>query len=511
MNIRLHQRLNQRLSQLPLQGTLAALLSVIAVRVCLEIFSDNSTPDLAQYLHYILFYLTAFAGMSLLYHVFLRHRELSHTLKLLCFGMAVIILPPLLDLLISGGQGYDMGYIQPESWADFWLQYLTYWKGLAVRYVTPGIRIEILLMVLFTAWYIGSERQSLLRGVVAGLAVYTLMFVLFAFPYLMWQLYNLAGIEISASPQGLTVSYLAVLLPLTLLLARAWDPQAARVFIRDLRLPRILHFLAMPLAGAMIAFSIRQECGICDGGLENFILLLVSVFTAWMYSLISNNIADREIDSINNSNRPLFQGWTLDRYQKAGRLFLVLTLVLAAVVPFRSSFFVLVFLAGYHLYSQPPFRLKRIPVLSKIIIAFNTWVLALAGFTFGGHSPLQFPGRYTWLFLLCFGLALNFIDLKDREADQAGGIRTLPVLLGEKKGRWVTGLLVLASYAAAGLLINYLGVLLVCLAGGVFSLLAILRIKKSDPWIVSGYLVCLAAVMLIVKLPSLEALRQTLF
>ncbi len=498
MNQNAINRLNNRLDTVPLKGIMLSLVAVSIVRTFLEVFSDLFSPAFPQYIHYLLFYLVTIPAIILIFWLFLR-KDMIRIVKLVSIGFIVVMLPPILDLIISGGKGFDIGYIQPQSWADLFHQYLTFWNGLATRYATPGIKIEILIIMLFSGWYIGTVKRSLLLGVLSAFLIYTVMFCLSAFPYLMWQLYNLLGIKISAGPRGFIVSFLLVFIPLFAALAMAWNKKRALTFLRDIPLMRVTHFLLMPLVGVLIHFSLYKKCGICGGGIENFILLLFSVFSACIYSLISNNIADVSIDKINNPDKSLFSGWDPELYRRIGNVFLIISLVLSAIIPFTSSFYILVFLSGYYLYSQPPFRLKRVPVFSKIIIAFNTWALVLAGFTFGGRSPLDFPGKYTWLFLLCFGLALNFIDLKDYKGDKAAGIKTLPVLLGEEKGRLVIGLLMLAGYVTAGLLINYLGVLIVCFLGGIITFIIIMKIRKADPWILTTYLISLVAVLLIVK------------
>jgi 4-hydroxybenzoate polyprenyltransferase len=64
-------------------------------------------------------------------------------------------------------------------------------------------------------------------------------------------------------------------------------------------------------------------------------------------------------------------------------------------------------------------------------------------FLFSGTEQLKdFPPKYSLGILLIFLLAENIKNLKDIEGDRREGIKTLPVLLGEKAGPLGAGILV---------------------------------------------------------------------
>ena len=56
------------------------------------------------------------------------------------------------------------------------------------------------------------------------------------------------------------------------------------------------------------------------------------------------------------------------------------------------------------------------------------------------------PNPEVVILFILFTMAANFIDLKDYEGDKAGGIKTLPTLLGLKKAKLYIGVFFLLNY-----------------------------------------------------------------
>jgi 4-hydroxybenzoate polyprenyltransferase len=235
------------------------------------------------------------------------------------------------------------------------------------------------------------------------------------------------------------------------------QPRLTRELLRDLRVPRILHFVA--LGGLGMALHLRTF-----GSFESLPLgklavaggLLVAALTyAAVFAIVTNNITDLEADRISNPDRPLVRG-TVDKrsYLVAGIFALVWALVIAACTHVALLWGILGISAGYYVYSCPPLRLKRIPIVAKLVIGLNSWIVAVCGFALAGGNPLEFPWIWTVFILVPLSFAANFIDLKDTEGDRATGIATLPVLLGERRARHVIVAGTLATYLMGGILLG---------------------------------------------------------
>lgn len=254
------------------------------------------------------------------------------------------------------------------------------------------------------------------------------------------------------SPSFLTCT-LALLPPLFALLR---NRHVLFILLSDLRFPRILHFLALGGLGAALQLRLQPEAALKNWPdlALSFLLLLASLCYAAIFAIVSNNHFDLEADKISNPDRPLVKGSIAPKtYWQIGIFCQIWALLLAALHSWILFAGILAISLGYALYSCPPFRLKRLPLVAKTIIGLNSWALALTGFALVGGDWQEFPTIWTIFILGPLALAANFIDLKDVEGDGATGIKTLPVLMGLEKARLLMAFAALACYLMAGWLL----------------------------------------------------------
>lgn len=262
--------------------------------------------------------------------------------------------------------------------------------------------------------------------------------------------------SLTGTPQFIfqaAVAAFALILPLLFLLI---TPQLTREILRDLRLPRILHYAALAGLGMALylkAANMQMRVMEADTLLAFFVYVICLAYAA-VFAIITNNMEDLEADRITNRERPLVRG-TVNRkaYLRAGIFCQLMALGMSALVNWEMFAGIVAVSAGYYLYSCRPFRLKRIPLLSKLLIGINSLAVALAGYALLGGNVMEFPWEWMLFILLPLSLAANFVDLKDTDGDRATGIATLPVLLGEKKARIVIAIATAAAYLMAGLLL----------------------------------------------------------
>ncbi len=177
----------------------------------------------------------------------------------------------------------------------------------------------------------------------------------------------------------------------------------------------------------------------------SFAALFLSLLSAWLFSVWENDEADREIDQISNPDRPLLKKeLTIEEWRNIKYLFLFLALSFAFLGGLYLLTFTLLFLIIYHFYSAPPLRLKRFFGISSLLIAGNALIAVWMGFfmAVGTENLRAFPIKYIFGILIIFFLAEHVKNLKDIEGDKKNGIQTLPVLLGPKKGKLITGIFV---------------------------------------------------------------------
>ena len=242
-------------------------------------------------------------------------------------------------------------------------------------------------------------------------------------------------------------------------------PVLTKALLRDLRPIRILHYVALALLGFALFFHEKDITAYFLVAENYFVfpLFILQLTYAAVFAIVTNNIADIETDRISNTQRPLVSGTVaLQPYVVAGALCLFISLLLSILVSLTMFCGILIISAGYFIYSCKPFRLKRFPFLAKLIIGFNSLSVSVCGFVLAGGRLQDFPLLWALFILLPLSLAANFIDLKDTAGDKYGGVRTLPVILGEKKATHLIAFFTFCTYAMAVLIINIGWVYLLC-------------------------------------------------
>ncbi len=236
----------------------------------------------------------------------------------------------------------------------------------------------------------------------------------------------------------------------------ALRPSLVGELARDLRLARILHYVALSGLGAALFLSRPGNRGrLLDSGLQmRFVLFAIALGLAAVFAIVTNNREDLEADRISNPDRPLVRG-SVDpgAYSLAGWLSLFCSLSLSLIVDVRMFLGVLAISLGYFVYSCRPFRWKRVPLVAKLLIGANSLAAAVCGFSLAGGEWRTFPSAWAAYLLVPMALSANFVDLKDTEGDGRTGVATLPVLLGPRRARHVIAAATLVSYAMAGVLL----------------------------------------------------------
>ncbi len=465
---------------LTLAGWAAAFAGIVMIRVVLESVSSPSSggfPALDPFtvVHYGLFYVAMYLLLALVIGAFTRNYASAS--KVLLFGMPVIWLPPLLDLVLT--KGSTMTYLFSTNLLQDFLSFF----GPLSSGITLGIRIEIALALLFVVWYVYRARKSLVQAVLAAVATYAAMFLITALPSVFYALANggvgvlpylanvmrssLLGVGMlpgNVVPLSDTIAlelmfnklmslvYVVLCAVLGILLSYKLAPRKVRAHAHNIRPLRMLQFVCLVLLGALVGFA-----GATLVDMLALLVLVVGWCAAWLYAVCVNDVADEDIDAVSNAERPLIQG-TLSRadFNDAGVLFLLFSLLAAWSAGYYSFIFLLAFTACYYVYSAEPLRLKRFPIVASALIALASLFSLFAGYfllspekTFAAVPLLGVVGV-----LVCFTLGVNVRDLKDIAGDRAAGIATIPTIIaarfGERAAFQVTGaLLALAFFASA--------------------------------------------------------------
>ncbi len=274
-----------------------------------------------------------------------------------------------------------------------------------------------------------------------------------------------------------------ILLPV---LAYPFFPVMVRVLLGDLRIPRILHYVA--LSGLGMALWLREEAHRPQlwqaGTWLKFAVLVICLVYAAVFAIVINNIEDLDADRISNPGRPLVLGRVAMRpYLWAGICCECVALALAFAASVGMGWGILAISAGYFVYSARPMRLKRVPILSKLLIGFNSLCVAVCGYALAGGEWLQFPMAWLLFILIPLSLSANFVDLKDTAGDRLQGVATLPVLLGEAWARHVIAAATLATYLVGAVLLDIAWVYPLNVVGAALHIYFLYRKPYDERWI----------------------------
>ncbi len=485
-------------ADLPLSHYLLTFLFITLLRNFLELMSLHQgirQIDMVTLLHYTLFYLAILLSFVLLFRQVLK-LPIPNLFKLMVPSFTILLLPPIADLLITGGKGFHMSYILPGAHGDLLERYFTYFGEYRNNGVSPGIKLEIALVLTGSAIYSWFKRKQWWRSLILVVAMYSIFFLYGIAPYILTWLFAAFSIKLGYAYSEWLFPYYFIMLIVGqgLLLAALHSGSVFMNFVRDIRPLRVLHYLLMVVFGSVYAFGYVDEFTWLPEHYFQYGLILCSIVFAILYSIITNNVTDLAIDSVSNTNRPLVtDAIDRDTYKALETPFLVIAMLLAAAVNVTTLFLVLLFIGNYYIYSMPPLRLKRVPILSKAFIALNSVIFVMLGYYFITGDVTGFPKSFLLHFIVMFTLGANFIDLKDYDGDKAAGIPTLPVLLGLPLAKIIIGATIALAYGYAYWLIQRKWqidpwLLWPTIALAIAQFLVIIRKNYQEKWVFFLYL-----------------------
>jgi 4-hydroxybenzoate polyprenyltransferase len=263
--------------------------------------------------------------------------------------------------------------------------------------------------------------------------------------------------------------------------------------VRDLRVPRILFYIALAGLGLALSLKTPEHLWAFLSKKEAWLipLFVVALIFAAVFAIVTNNLEDLPADRISNPNRPLVTGEVNpSHYLIAGVICEAVALLISFLASWEMFAGIATISIGYFIYSCKPLRLKRIPVLSKFIIGVNSLVVAVTGFALTGADWHSFPVAWIIFILVPLSLAANFVDLKDVEGDRQTGVATLPVIMGLNNARYLIAVSTLAVYAMGGILLGIVWVYPLNAVAAMIHIWLLFRQPYAEKWV---FLILLAS------------------
>ncbi len=498
---------NQRIT---FGGWLLSFLAIFFLRTLLEVFSTGLNyfqfgGDL-PFVSFLFFHLPAFFLLGTLFFILLLHfltkEKIEKISKIALFALLIILLPPIIDLIVSGGRGgISMGYVSlrelPGSISDFFQWFLTVvlhgCQGILFFGETPtyvntdlsvmnyGLSIQLGFIFLGFIWYIFLKTKNIFKVFLGLIILYFIKAVVIHFP--------LALYEFSASLNP-SFGYHHIIFSLYFIaicfLASLWfyiyNKEKYLALFRNLRIIRIAHNISLLGLGLYLGGVLTFDLNLGDGAL--IILAAISLFLCWLGEITYGDLSDEKIDKISNPCRPLPAGkFTRAEFQHLGNIFLVASYFTAFIVGY--TFFIFLLLRGSigYLYAYFPFRLKRFPVLATFSRALAFLLTIYAGFLLiSANTIFDFPGKLALFVLVALTLGATVKDIRDYQGDKACGIYTIPVIFGLERGKKIIGFLALTAFILAPLFFfDYFKILILpALLAGILSFWLINREKHTN-------------------------------
>lgn len=476
-------------TEVSIESWLISLFSIVFLRTFLEQFSNKvlhkfPLVDFPTLFHYFSFYLSAVL-VCILILTLISGLNFKKSAILSLFFSLIITTPPIFDLFASFGQGFNMAYIFSNA-KDLFLSFLTFFYKGDNSGITFGIRLE--LFVLFISMFLFNfvYTKKIWKAILSSVLVYASIFILLSIPSIPY-IFSMENPSISIVKDvmsskivlnNLNPNYTASIEALfdigfNKLLGQIFTIISLFVFIlisiknyknifievfKNFRIERVFHYSFLILFGFF--FSISNSGSSFLGNYINIISLvslILSFSMSWITAVCINDLEDIEIDKISNKERPLVTGSLgSDDLKNIFKISFIFSILLAYFISGYSLFFVVLFSGLYYIYSAKSLKLKRFfPVNSMLIglaclSAFYAGFLLSADYRYITDLPLSFAVSI----FIFFTLGSFIKDLKDIEGDKKEGIKTMALILGEKRAKLTFSLFFVISFFIVSFLLK---------------------------------------------------------
>jgi 4-hydroxybenzoate polyprenyltransferase len=460
---------------------LIGISGILMVRFFLEAFSSKTSSgiiasDASTLIHYYLFFIaTALVLMVFLWFAVPSWRQCLPQFAVCSF--ILVLLAPIIDFLISRGSGLQMTYLF-ETPRDMFFSFLTFFGPNWHQGITLGMRIELALILFLTSFLVYKTSRNILRTIISFLVLYAIMFFFVSLPgiisiasgtdvlnFLSQSIINSASLsnnlhstfvyfsEIRLLEIGFNFLMAKILFVFCLSLLVVWFYLSKKskliAVLKNSRPERVLAYFSSILLGMLLAYFISPPQFFSGVDYLSVFILFLSFYFSWAFAVCVNDIVDKDIDAVSNTDRPLIASELSENDMKqTAFIFLTASLVGGYLSGFYAFFSILVFTALYYIYSAPPTRFKLIPFFSTFIIGLCNLSAAVAGFFIISNSKIlaSFPTEAIFGIVIFFSLLPNIRDIKDIEGDTKEGVMTVPVLFGPVHGPKVVGIMAGAAY-----------------------------------------------------------------
>jgi 4-hydroxybenzoate polyprenyltransferase len=473
---------------------LLTLLSIIFIRNFSEALFSTTNEFLALPLihHWTSIYICSFLSAVLLI-TFLSKERVEKVSKITLLGFVVIILPPFIEYLTGNVTHYNYIFdsnvpLSSPNWSLLGTAFVTFYSN--VTDVMLGQKVELIIFIVLASLYVFVKTRSILRTVIMALVMYALEFFYLSFPnyfsfgtlpdnfdFSHWYgwIYYVSLFALLILLQGIICLYL-------------YNHGLTKRLIKNLLRERTLHYLAFVWFGALLAAA----------GWYSVLLASICIALLWQTNVAINDVFDVEGDSFSKKTNPLVEGTSNTRQMSVIAFACAfLSIYVATFLSYSAAMIAFFYIVLSLLYSMPPFRLKKIPIISIVVIAAEILLAFALGF-YSESTSVVFPTTIAYTIFLCFFFAAHTKDLKDYDGDKRTGVLTIPVLFGMERGRTIIGVLNFIAYLIVPFMLGLQILIIPAVAFGILTFFVVKRPQSREWQIFLLYFLYLAVVFFFV-------------
>lgn len=412
------------------------------------------------------------------------------------------IFPPVLDFLIS--QKHKMiNFYEFYSWHDFIVNFFTFMQKEPLIGTTPGQRIGILFSLILIGFYSYLKTKKIKIVTFNIFIFYVLFYFISTLPSIITffvkgfkiQSSDVAALFFSPSSflnqETLSINislhkkmiFCYLILILTTFFVIFIKNKIFQALLKNIRLTQTFYHIGLFLIGLGLAVIFKKVILINNFfNILALILIVISIVFSWFSSVIINDYFDKKIDKLTNQNRPLIISIISDKnYLKISFVLFGISFFILNIINPTLTVWFLFYYALTLIYNITPLRLKKFLGLATFTSALASLIIIIIGYLsiIPENSLKDFPNQIVYLILITFTICLPIKDFKDIIGDKESKIYTLPVVFGEKKGRFILGLNFFFSFLLSVYFLKEPRLFFTALIFGIFSFL-VLNLKNKN-------------------------------
>ena len=433
------------------------IFGLATMRLFLENFSSPEATGLFAPIVGVMSYTTLYGMLILLIGFllsWLSKKSLMWALRVIVLVFPVILLTPIIDLIWSGGSGFCIGYAQTGGNSLWYLFTHLLAPHEQVCGITPGLRFQIIFIVIGLAGLVAIETKSVFQSVAMGIGAYTIAFIGGALPNIISKTFPvdamnslLATIHYPTDSlffTPITSSITTVLLGrvqflfFLLFLGIAWFIISRKTWIGwwkgfYAKLPIAFIHVTLLIFGIWTG-SLVQPNILSWPDIVGIITVIVTLLLVCSVVGIENDINDFTIDRVSNKSWWLVdQGLTIPQLRTIQILSLLFAVSGAFLISHNVFFGLMTFMATYFVHSSG-LRLKRFWPISTFLITLSGMIAFITGYFV--LSADQTVHSIPLVLILMIGIILIpysiLKDIPDMAGDRIGNIKTFPLMFGTR-------------------------------------------------------------------------------